>query len=193
MKGRESGMPDEDYWNGLFDAAKVVDCLIPFADIGQGDVAEFGTSYGTFTLPVAGRVSGTVYGFEIEPDLVAFVQDKCKRLRVTNVHLDVRDFVLQGTGLLDESVAHVMIYNLLHIEDPIELLREAFRILAPGGSASVIHWRRDIPTPRGPSMDIRPGPEDCARWGRQAGFKQADTVDISEAAPYHYGMRLIKQ
>jgi len=193
MKGRESGMPDEDYWNGFFDPAKVVDSLIPFADIGQGDVAEFGTGYGTFTLPVAGRVAGTVHGFDIEPDLVAFVQDKCKRLRVTNVHLAVRDFVLQGTGLPDESVAHVMIYNLLHIEDPVGLLQEAFRILAPGGSASVIHWRRDIATPRGPSMDIRPGPEDCTRWGRQAGFQQAETVDITAAAPYHYGMRLTKQ
>lgn len=189
MKGRESGMPDEDYWNGFFDPTRLVDMLIPFDTIGQGDIAEFGSGYGTFTLPVATRVSGIIRSFDIEPELVAFVQAKCKRQAVSNVHVAVRDFVLQGTGLPDASVAHVMIYNLLHIEDPVGLLKEAFRILKPGGSVSVIHWRRDIPTPRGPSMDIRPSPEQCAQWGRQAGFRQAETVDISTAAPYHYAIR----
>lgn len=183
-------MPDEDDWDVFFDPARVVDMLIPIDVIGQGDVAEFGTGYGTFTLPVAARISGVVHGFDIEPELVAFVQAKCKRLAVSNVHVAVRDFVLQGTGLPDASVAHVMIYNILHIEEPVGLLQEAFRILAPGGCASVIHWRRDIPTPRGPSMDIRPSPEQCTQWGRQAGFRQAEAVDISVAAPYHYGIRL---
>lgn len=193
MKGRESGMPDEDYWSGFFDPARVVDMLIPFDYIGQGDVAEFGTGYGTFTLPVAARISGGVHGFDIEPELVAFVQAKCKRLAVSNVHVAVRDFVLQGTGLPDASVAHVMIYNLLHIEHPVELLKEAFRILKPGGSVSVIHWRRDIPTPRGPSMDIRPSPEQCAQWSRQAGFHETKTEDITAAVPYHYGLIFYKE
>lgn len=193
MKGRESGMPDEDYWNGFFDPTRLVDMLIPFDDIEQGDVAELGTGYGTFTLPVAARISGIVRSFDIEPELVAFVQAKCKRQAVSNVHVAVRDFVLQGTGLPDESVAHVMIYNLLHVEHPVELLKEAFRILKPGGSVSVIHWRRDIPTPRGPSMDIRPSPEQCAQWGRQAGFHKTKTEDITAAAPYHYGLIFHKE
>lgn len=193
MKGRESGMPDEDYWSRFFDAALLVDTLIPFDAIGQSDVAELGTGYGTFTLPVAARISGIVCGFDIEPELVDFVQGKCKQLAVSNVHVAVRDFVLQGTGLADESVAHVMIYNLLHIEDPVGLLEEAFRILKPSGSVSIIHWRRDIPTPRGPSMDIRPSPEQCAQWGRQAGFHKTQTEDITAAAPYHYGLVFYKE
>jgi len=40
-----------------------------------------------------------------------------------------------------------MIYNLLHIEQPEKLLKEAGRILKPGGTVSVIHWRSDIETP----------------------------------------------
>lgn len=191
MKGRESGMPEEAYWSSFFDADGLVDRLV-VTQVKQGDVVEFGTGYGTFTLPVVRKISGIVHGFDIEPELVDLVLERCNRLGLMNVQMETRDFVLDGTGLSDESVAHVMIYNLLHIEHPVEMLKEAFRILKPGGSVSVIHWRRDIPTPRGPSMDIRPGPEQCALWGRQAGFFKTETQDIAAVAPYHYGMIFYK-
>lgn len=191
MKGRDSGMPDESYWSSFFDAGGLVDLLVA-GEVKQGDIAEFGTGYGTFTIPAARKTSGIVHGFDIEPELVSFVQKKCTQLGIRNVHLETRDFVLHGTGLPDGSVAHVMIYNLLHIEHPVELLKEAFRILEPGGSVSIIHWRCDIPTPRGPSMDIRPEPEQCALWGKQAGFNNTETKDISAVAPYHYGMCFYK-
>ncbi len=191
MKGRESGMPDEGYWSSFFDADGLVDRLVA-TQIKQGDVVEFGTGYGTFTLPVARKISGIVHGFDIESELVDIVLERCNRLGLMNVQLETRDFVLDGTGLSDESMAHVMIYNLLHIEHPVELLKEAFRILKPGGSVSVIHWRRDIQTPRGPSMDIRPGPEQCERWGKEAGFYKTENQDIAAVAPYHYGIIIYK-
>ena len=34
------------------------------------------------------------------------------------------------------------------------LLREARRVLEPGGLLGVMHWNYDPATPRGPSMDI---------------------------------------
>jgi hypothetical protein len=42
---------------------------------------------------------------------------------------------------------------------PEGLLREAYRILSHGGRLGIMHWNYDPATPRGPSMDIRPGPE----------------------------------
>lgn len=191
MKGRESGMPDEDYWDGFFDADGLIDTLVA-GRVTQGDVVEFGSGYGTFTLPVARKISGFVHGFDIEADLVFLVDEKCKRLDLRNVRLETRDFLDHGTGMPDRSVMHVMIYNLLHIEHPVDLLKEAFRILKPGGSVSIIHWRRDIPTPRGPSLDIRPGPDQCKQWGKQAGFDGVEVIEISAVAPYHYGVCLYK-
>lgn len=184
-------MPDEAFWENFFDADRLVDLLV-VDGAGQGDVAEFGSGYGTFTIPAARRISGKVYGFDIEQELIALIEGKCKRLGIGNVRLETRDFVEQGTGLPAGSIVHVMIYNLLHIENPVGLLTEAFRILEPGGIASVIHWRCDIPTPRGPSPDIRPKPEQCIQWGIQAGFQHKETMDISEAAPYHYGLWFYK-
>ena len=65
-------MSDEDTWHTFYDA----DCIINKLDCvkKQNDVtAEFGCSYGTFTLPVATRTLGLVYAFEIEPDPVAII------------------------------------------------------------------------------------------------------------------------
>lgn len=191
MKGRESGMPEEDYWDSFFDADCLIDMLVTNR-FDQGDVAEFGSGYGTFTIPTAKKIPGIVYGFDIDADLVALVEKKCKRLDLQNVQLQTRDFVEHGTGLPDESVAHVMIYNILHIEHPVDLLKEAFRILRPSGMASVIHWRCDIPTPRGPSIKIRPDPDQCKIWAVTAGFMYQKQIDITASCPYHYGLLLIR-
>jgi ubiquinone/menaquinone biosynthesis C-methylase UbiE len=74
-----------------------------------------------------------------------------------------------GTGLADCGADIVMLFNLLHCEQPLDLLAEARRTLQPGGRVGVVHWRSDIPTPRGPDLSIRPSPEQCAAWLREAG------------------------
>lgn len=188
MKGRESGMPDATYWNSFFDATGIMEVL-GCAPGGQETVVEFGSGYGTFTLPLARRTTGMVYALDIEPELVKQLQDQATAEGLTGVRVQERDFVTNGTGLPDGSVDHVMLYNLLHIEEPVALLREAHRVLRPGGTASIIHWRRDIPTPRGPSLAIRPDPEQCREWAESAGF-DVEPRDISAHASYHYGLWL---
>jgi SAM-dependent methyltransferase len=187
MKARESGMPDEAYWNTFFDAECVVKRL--FGTHGcQGDAVEFGCGYGTFTLPAARCTSGSVHAFDIEPDLVAGVCRKARAAAIHNIAGQARDFVAEGTGLPSQTQAHAMIYNLLHIESPHALLQEAWRVLQPGGRLSVIHWRSDLPTPRGPSLEIRPAPEQCQVWLTAAGFHRAQLVDLLACCPYHYGL-----
>ncbi|NQU11895.1 class I SAM-dependent methyltransferase, partial [bacterium] len=47
MKLRDSGMPEEAYWESLFDVPLILDRL--GMDARLGDVVEFGCGYGTFT------------------------------------------------------------------------------------------------------------------------------------------------
>lgn len=181
-------MPDVERWAGFFDAGAVI-ARLGCAD-RPGDVAEFGCGYGTFALPVASRLAGVVHGFDIEPTMVAGLGERTRAAGIGNLRAWQRDFVAEGTGLADGSMIHAMLFNILHIEDPVGLLREARRVLGPGGSASVIHWRSDIATPRGPSPAIRPSPEQCIRWAEEAGFSSVQTVDLGTAAPWHFGLRL---
>jgi len=159
MKGRESGMPEADYWETFFEPSQIVEKLIP-ANL-DGTIVEFGSGYGTFTLPVARAHTVPVIGLDIEADLVTEIQAIALDKGLKNVRLTLRDFVADGTGEPDSSAAHVMLYNILHIENPIGLLAESYCILKPGGTLSIIHWRSDIVTPRGPSLDIRPTAEQC--------------------------------
>lgn len=97
-----------------------------------------------------------------------------------------------GTGLPDASVVHAMVFNILHVEEPVGILREAYRVLVPGGKVSIIHWRSDIETPRGPALEIRPSPERCLAWAAEAGFVKRQIVEIGHSGPWHYGLVLAK-
>ena len=192
MKGRESGMPDEDAWNQFFDARALVSRLLSPAGVALGDVVEFGCGYGTFTIPAARLADGVVTAFDIDPEMVACVERKACQFGLTNVHTKLRDFVELGSGLDNGTQSHAMIYNLLHLENPVALLREAARSLRPGGRISVIHWRSDIPTPRGPSLAIRPSPEQCSAWLIQAGFNCVQALGLQDICPYHFGLIAVR-
>lgn len=185
MKVRDSGMPEEEMWGTFFDPAHILKTL-GFGR-GTGDIVEFGSGYGTFTIAAATLISGSVYAFDIEPELIELIKAKCKQEKLDNVRAVLRDFVADGTGIHNNSVDGVLLFNILHHEEPVALLKEAFRILKPGGVAAVIHWNYDPTTPRGPAMEIRPRPEQCIEWAMEAGF----TFDMSERydlKPYHYGL-----
>jgi len=184
MKIRDSGMPGESLWESFFDPEQVLDRLELTA--GAGNVVEMGCGYGTFTLPAARRARGTVYALDIEPDLIAALVDKAAAAGLANVRPVLRDFVVAGTGLPAGVADYVMLFNLLHGEQPEVLLREAWRVLAPGGKLGIMHWRYDPTTPRGPSLDIRPRPEQCRAWAAAAGFALDSPIAI-DLPPYHYG------
>jgi SAM-dependent methyltransferase len=180
-------MPDDSYWETFFNPR----CILERLDCrGRcGDVVEFGCGYGTFTVPAARLVTGRVIALDIEPEMVAAVDRKAREAGLPNVEAVERDFVSSGTGRPDGSVGYAMMFNILHIEDPVGLLREAHRILTPGGTAGVIHWRTDIPTPRGPSPDIRPRPESCRAWGEAAGLEFVRYESLG-CCSWHWGLVL---
>jgi SAM-dependent methyltransferase len=185
VKVRDSGMPDEQMWSGFFDPDFI---LRSFGlDHGVQDVVEFGCGYGTFTFAAACLAAGTIYALDIEPEMVTMVQEKCKNAKISNVQALLRDFIGQGTGLADNSVDAALLFNILHHEQPVALMSEAWRILKPGGMLAVIHWNHDLSTPRGPSLEIRPCPEQCLAWGLAAGFV-CGAGNRFDFPPYHYGL-----
>lgn len=185
MKVRDSGMPDEEMWAGFFDAEQTLKVF--GLDQGVNDLVEFGCGYGTFTLAAAGMVSGTVHALDIEPEMVASVAEKCHAAGLTNVLATLRDFVAEGAGLAEDSMDAALLFNILHHEEPVALMHEAWRVLKPNGRLAVIHWNYDPTTPRGPAMEIRPRPEQCIAWGEAAGFR-FDESDRFVLPPHHYGL-----
>jgi len=187
MKTRESGMPPEEMWQSFFDPNGVLTKL--GLDSNCRDVLEFGCGYGTFTIPAAQRIRGTVYAIDIEPEMLAITGAKAKAVGAENIELLQRDFVVDGSGLADRTVDYVMLFNILHAQERMALLREARRVLRPHGKLAIIHWNFDASTPRGPSMSIRPKPGHCRAWAEEVGFAAISPADI-DLPPYHYGLVL---
>jgi len=175
----------------LFDARCILERLLACGESGDISVAEFGCGYGTFTIPLARITSGKIHAIDIEPQLIHRLSETAKAEMIDNIVPVLRDFVADGTGLPSESVDHAMLYNILHIEDPISLLAEAFRIVRSSGSISIIHWRSDIPTPRGPSLSIRPTPERIHSWLAEVGFSEIGDEELV-CSRYHFGVRAIR-
>jgi SAM-dependent methyltransferase len=187
MKLRESGMPEEAYWETLFDVPLILDRL--GIDARLRNVIEFGCGYGTFTIPVAKRVSGVVTTFDIDPAMVERTRGRAATAGACNVRYVVRDVFAEGFGGEACSQDACLLFNILHCEEPVGLLAESARVVRPGGAVLLIHWRCDPATPRGPSMDIRPRPERIIGWAGQTGLLEAEGPMI-DLPPWHYGFRL---
>ncbi len=188
MKVRESGMPEEAVWTAFFDPPRVLTQL--GLDDPSADVVEFGCGYGTFTVAVARCTTGTVFALDLDPAMVAATERRAREHGLRNVRVLRRDFVSDGTGLPAGSVGCALLFNILHAEDPVTLLREAGRVLRPGGRVGVIHWVHDPATPRGPDLSIRPRPEQCQGWLREAGLNVR--LPLISLPPYHYGVVGVK-
>jgi ubiquinone/menaquinone biosynthesis C-methylase UbiE len=188
MKVNDSGMPEEDYWNSLFNIPLIINWLDlkhisdPFVEVGCG--------YGTFTLPIAKETEQKIYAFDIEPAMIDITRRHMQQEGIHNVQFFQRDIIDQGTGLESNSVGLVLLFNILHFDERKIMLDEASRILTPSGIIAIIHWRKDIKTPRGPTLHLRPD--------RQTILDSITKLDLSIFGndrifePYHWGMKLIK-
>ncbi|OLQ12974.1 hypothetical protein AK812_SmicGene3080 [Symbiodinium microadriaticum] len=181
---RESGMPPAEYWETLVDAEAMLDSL-GFTPGSHDKVVELGCGYGTITLPVAKRCQ-SIRTFDIEPQMVVQTEKRLRVAGLSNVDVQVRDVVADGYGLEDGSADAVLLMNILHCEEPVQMLRQAASLLADRGTVYASHWRYDESTPRGPPMSIRPRPEQLKQWAVETGLLEVAAGPV-DCPPWHYG------
>lgn len=167
-------MPNEGYWETLFD----VPLTISRFNIEQyRDIAELGCGYGTFSIPVAGAISGTLYTFDVDAAMVDRTRERGTGLRMV---CEQRDVMESGFGIKADAV---LLFNILHCEQPVRLLHHAAE---SASEILVTHWRYGD-TPRGPSLDIRPRPKQVMDWAADVGLQAGGVIDLP---PWHFGLRL---
>lgn len=181
-------MPAEDMWESFFNVDIILSELQIDSDIM--DLAEIGCGYGTFTIPSAKKIKGYLYAFDIEDEMTDIVKQELQKNQINNVIVEQRDILSQSTGLPDNSVDYVMLFNILHHESPKDFLDEAHRILKPLGKLGILHWRSDVDTPRGPNLSIRPQPDQILKWIDKQKFSLFKEPVVIE--PYHFGLILSK-
>lgn len=187
MKLRDSGMPDEAYWETLFDVALILDRLK--IDGHLRDVVELGCGYGTFSVPVSRRIAGLLRTFDIDEAMVERTRQRAALASLPGLVATRRDVFSEGFGVPPGSQDACLLFNILHCEDPLPVLAEAARVVRPDGFVHIIHWRHDPATPRGPSLEIRPRPEHIVTWAGQTHLLEA-VSPVLDLPPWHYGLRL---
>src|SRR6186713_1865828 len=104
-KIRDSGMPEEPFWESLIDVPLIISRL----GVSQyHDVVELGCGYGTFSVPIAKAISGTLYTFDIDPEMVARTKERVAGLRLVCSQQDVMQ---TGFGVQADAV---LLFNILH-------------------------------------------------------------------------------
>ena len=112
MKVRESGMPEEAYWETLFDVPLILDRL--GIDARLRNVVEFGCGYGTFTIPVARGISGTVTTFDIDEAMIERTRQRAAAAGTYKVLYVVRDVFADGFGGEAGNKDACLLFNILH-------------------------------------------------------------------------------
>ncbi len=109
--------------------------------ISQGQtVLDYGCGSGTFTIPSAKIVGeeGKVYAFEVRPSALERVKEEAKNEGLGNIETILSDTSMLTTGLQDESVDAILVYDVMHdIDDRQGLLEELHRILRRDGFLSI--------------------------------------------------------
>lgn len=187
MKIQDSGMPEETMWLKFFDPEQILQQMDFTGSLNS--VVDFGCGFGTFSIPASQITKGKIHAFDIDPEMIGQLQSKIDHQKIKNIELHLNDFIACGSGLPDNSVDYVMLFNILHHDNPHQILNEVSRILKSNAKAGIIHWRSDISTPRGPQLEIRPKPEQCKQWAIETGFAISKVLILE---PYHFGIIITK-
>ncbi|MFW5853317.1 MAG: class I SAM-dependent methyltransferase [Patescibacteria group bacterium] len=108
-------------------------------------VADFGCGVGAYSLALAEAVGseGRVYAVDVQKDILDKLKAESRESGLTNIEV-IRGNLDKpnGSGLAEASVTAVVLANVLfQSESKYILMREAFRVLAPGGKILIIDWQ----------------------------------------------------
>jgi len=150
-------------WEGLARALLLLAPRARYADLGIGD--------GLLTLMLA-QVAERVTAVDISPEMLTQLQARAKSMGLANIEPVEGD--VESLPLPDASHDVVVCSQTLHhAESPLACLKEAFRILVPGGRLLVI--------------DLLAHTEEWVRdklQHRHLGFTEAALADLVSAAGF---------
>jgi len=167
------------------DPRAVVDQL---AVLPGDQVADFGCGSGFFSFEFAKRVGtdgGMVHALDVLPSALEAVASRAKTLGLTNISTKrVNLENEQGSGLADLSMDWIVLKDvLLQNKKKDVMLREASRVLKPGGRALVMEWNPDESLV-GPEKQLRVRPEELKKLLAAAQLSIENELHVGG---YHYG------
>jgi Methylase involved in ubiquinone/menaquinone biosynthesis len=170
--------PSRDAWQKPLDVLRLLSVREGMA------VGDLGAGTGYFSIPLGRAVGpkGTVWGIDIEPGMVDYLDARARREGLPNVKgvLTKPD----EPGLAPESADLVLVVNTWHhIDDRIDYLGKLRKTLRPGGRVAVVDYKiGDLPV--GPPADHKLPPEKVVGEFAAGGFEVV--LRDETTLPYQY-------
>ncbi|MBI2451161.1 MAG: methyltransferase domain-containing protein [Parcubacteria group bacterium] len=166
--------------------------VLPQLDLKPGMfIADFGSGAGDFALFFAKRIlpEGRVYAIDVQSSAIESVKSRAKLESIFNIEPLLRNLEAPGGSKLpDDFVDLVFIANILfQAPDKAVILKEARRILKPGGKVMIIEWKPEA-AGLGPPKNFRIFPETISALAKNEGLSPAKEFDFIT----HYGIEFIK-
>jgi len=150
-------------------------------------VADIGAGTGVFVIPLSELVwrTGEVYACDISQEMLDSIKGKLYGINNVELVLTAEDKVPLPDGAIDLA----LMVNVLHELDGDGTLKEALRILRPGGRLAIADWKKR-PMFEGPPFWYRISEDAAADRITNLGFEFNDWF---EPGPYHYGLIFSKK
>lgn len=156
-------------------------------------VADFGAGSGYFTLLLGEKVgpSGQVVALDILESALDTIRSRAAAKGLKNIQTIRADLeVMGGSGLADNSQDFILLANILFQSDkPVEIIREAKRVLKPTGLVAVIDWKKGS-MGLGPPEEARLDQETLKQNMKDEGFV---FLNLLEVGNFHFGLMFEKQ
>lgn len=157
--------PDRSEWQ---QPERVMDAL----NIADGfRVADVGAGGGWFTIRLARRVGprGIVYAEDIQPEMIASIEQRVKREELTNVI--TKSGTATDPNLPPGLNAVLMVDTYPQLREPIAMLKSIAASLAPTGKLGIVDFKPDGAGGPGPDLSERISPEVIKQQAAAAGLK----------------------
>ena len=143
-------------------------------------VADIGSGTGYFAVRLARAVpNGKVYGADVAPDMVKFLNDRAARENLANLSSHAAGD--NGPNLPAPVDLALLVDTYHHIPRRSRYFEQLKAALRPGGRIAIIDFRLDSPT--GPPVEHRIPPEQVKAEMERAGYRLAEQPDF---LPHQY-------
>ena len=153
---------------------------LPLAAVRR--VLDLGCGAGSYTLWLAKHLNPgqAIRGVDVWAEGVSGLLAVAREHRLSNVSAEVCDLVDLDSvrdGEADLALMATVLHDLVPRGSAPAALREAARVLRPGGWLAVVEFKK-ADTPRGPPVSIRLSPDDVSDLVAPYGLGQPNVVDL---------------